>query len=244
MTTHFSPPREITLLKRNNTFLYIFLLSMPAFLIIGLVFLILYLMRIPMTINEVERTFADLEYQRFFFVFALVVVSPFLIGIPIYLIYRTKAVDTRIDLSTNDDLEPFLYVEEKKRIVYVDSNRRIILDKKTDRIDVTTDPHAIKDEKTAYLFWYDMQNRERFKIRKKQNGFRISYFLRGNRGVKSHVFNIRTDDMGKIVSFRQRISSRSGTKNSTQGFYGYRRLETKKPRLDARIRKTLESETD
>jgi hypothetical protein len=241
MNPHFFAPREITLEKRNNTFFYVLLLSLPTFLVIGIVFLVLYLLQVPITINGNARTFADPEYQSFFRLFAFVLFLPLLALIPIYWIYRIRAVDTQIFLATDDDLEPFLYVEEKRKIVYVDAQRLVTLTKKTDQVTVVTDPLEIAAEKTKYLFWSDMENQERFKIKEKRNGFKVSYLVKGNRGMRAHVFTIRTDVMGKIEDYRERISSRSGTRNSTQGFYSYRRLETKKPRLDARIRQTLGS---
>lgn len=204
----FSRLKSFVLYRKNLLGLFLSLIIGPAFITIFLVFAILFLLKVPMEINDVIRYYYEMEYQEFFqvflWVFGIISLSGILIGV-LTLLQKPKPY---LYFGQNLELEDVLFVIEKKYQLYLDNNRMIRYDPINSTINESKNLSEISSEKKRLLFWRDLDSKEKLKISQKTKKTKIRYQDSFRRKIRVVTITICYDEIGHVVSYSEMINSR------------------------------------
>ena len=217
----FSRLRTGIITKRNNTLFFILIIIIPTFFFIFLTFLLLYLFGVPMEIDDVVRTFDEPEYQNFFRGFLSVWGIGVFVNLILIFVTRFQKPSTSVYLMQNADFERVVYVEDKKKRIYIAPDRAITLDPKLPKPVIESHHDSIKNILNEYLFFVRLADREDLKIKNRMRSIRIKSTTKKGFSYEERVYTLRLNDSGELMRYHEMISSGSKLSHQTSGFYRY-----------------------
>jgi hypothetical protein len=217
----FSRLKSFVLYRKNLLGLFLSLIIGPAFITIFLVFAILFLLKVPMEINDVFREYSEPEYQSFFQIFLLVMGSISIMSLMVMIITLFKKATPYLYFGQSNNFEEAIYVIEKKYHVYLETNRMIRFDPYTKSIREINNVDEIAQEKKRLLFWQDLSQKKRLKIKTGFNKTKIR-FQESVRGKNKDVsITIRYNQTGNVQSYTKMVSSNNAGNQNIESYYNY-----------------------
>lgn len=238
----FSRLRTAIITKKNNTLFFILIIVVPTFFLIFLTFLLLYLFAVPMEIDDVVRTFDEPEYQAFFRGFLSLWGTGIIVNLIFIFVTRFQKPNTFIYLMQNVDYERVVYVEDKKKRLYITSDRAITLDPKLSKPVIEQHHDAIKNILNDYLFFVRLANREDLKIKNRMRSIKIKSTTKNGFSYEERVYTLRLNDSGELMRYHEMISTGSKLSRQASGFYRYDVSDVNlnvQPRIDPVIQRLM-----
>ncbi|MBN2504618.1 MAG: hypothetical protein JXB20_04670 [Bacilli bacterium] len=205
----FNKIRTAVIFKHNRMISLMSLILFPTFFLIFLSFLIIYLLRVPMEINDITRNFGEPEYHRFFSIFLPVSGGLSFMQIILFLFIDKALPKTTIYLKTDVDNNLSVYAVDKKKHVYVDNLQTVTFYTAHGDYLRSEDKYLIYKTMNDLVFWHGLDSIKDFKIRKKLRITKISYLDPSSGNSEKKTYSIKFDDSGNISHYRETIVSKS-----------------------------------
>ncbi len=201
--------------KKNHLLLLIMLIFSSSFFIILITFIILYLLKVPMDINGVQREFSEPEYSSFFTMFLTILTALSLLGIIIAIIQIFIKPKPYINLNKDIDLNKYY------QIIINNSKEFYLFDQigfyyfpKTQEVTKIKNYSEIINLKEKYIFWERFNKVENPKIKILPKKIVLSFKQKNQRTILQYRYSFKNINgiYPEIVS--EAIQNGSGTRNS------------------------------
>ncbi len=201
----FQKIKTATILKKSNGLLFPVLILFPTFFCIFLVFLGLYIFKVPIDINDVSRSFGESEYQEFFMIFLTIMGTLSFLHVLVFLKVFLQKPKPCLYITTGMDADPVMYSVSKKKHVYIDDSQMLSLYLLSSVVDRTTEHLAIEKAKHEILFWTGLEYIKDFKIKKGVNRTKLTYLDPFVSEKKTYTLSF--DESGNLKKFSELIMS-------------------------------------
>ena len=204
---NFSKLSACTVKRKNLIGSLVMYILAACFLPMVIVFIILYLTKSPIEINNVMVNFGEPAYNAFFYPFvgAFLFLSILFLALAIYFSVGKTKVYMIIDRDkTTYNKLYYIYNRKKKEEIYLTEKFAIAYSYKYNNTYHETDPKKVKDLLNSFIFWYDFPNIEDATVKHRKNStvVKIKLFSHSRYSmsrIKRFVFTSRINVVPETV---------------------------------------------
>lgn len=203
----YSRLESCTIKRKNNIVSLIMYILAACFLPMVLIFIILYITKSPIEINNVMVNFGDPAYDAFFFPFVgtFTFISVLFVGIAVFFNLRKAKDYIIIDQDQNGYSKVYyIYNRKKKEEIYLTEEYAIIYSYRNNTTYHEVDPVTIKELLNAFIFWYSFPTIEDAVVKQRKNSTVVkikepSHFRYSVSRIKRFVFSNNTNVVPETV---------------------------------------------
>jgi hypothetical protein len=201
----FKRIRTAVISIRNQVVSFIGLIFFLCFAPIVIVFAILYFLEVPMEINDVLMGPTNPQYQNFFLVFLLAMGLPSLGSLVVIILGRLSTLKPSIYLSFTEDYVQIVYVVTARKHYYIEPERMIVLDLKTDSISKSNNSQEIRKVLLDHWFFLVLDDINDYKIKKYRNCVKFKFQVTDYRVKEQRRYKLCFDDSGEPRIIKEMI---------------------------------------
>ena len=219
----YSNLNSCTITKKTFILPFVGLILFLCFAPILIIFVILYLLEVPMHFNGVLTYPNDPQYQQFFIIFLASFGGLSLLSLSFGLGFFIKPKLYMVIDKDSKNYEPFYYVNNarKHQILYITESFALIYNTKYHTLTEETNPKDVQELLYQFVFWNEFARIEKYKIKHKNKKtvlkyksdsygrFKTVFYKRYSFSNEIHVVPIKVSEM---------ISYTSAGRNSIQAF--------------------------
>ncbi len=216
------------LIKRKSyTIAFVSAILALVFLPIFIAFLVIYLLKAPIDINDVMTYFGEPAYQRFFVIFLSAIGSISIIFLILTLVNIFKKPRTYIVIDkdkTNFDTYYYIHNYKKNELIYMTSEYMLVYNQKYNSMFEESNKKIIDEVLNRFIFWKNFNKVNDYKIKHKKKRTVLTYKPDSKRSyssglTKTYYFSNQTHVVPNKVTEMTSYSGRG--RNNIQGFVTY-----------------------
>ncbi|MFA5466326.1 MAG: hypothetical protein WC251_00620 [Candidatus Izemoplasmatales bacterium] len=210
--------RTARLMQKSRVLAFLGLVFFLCFFPIVAVFLVLYLLEVPIEIDGVMTNPGDTAYLQFFRIFLLAMGIPSLISLLIIFLGLFTKSKPYAYLGLNQDYEPVVYAVNNKNHVYIDKELLITLDLRTGRLTKSRDQNDIQNAMLDYCFFRSFEAIQNPKIKHGHNYVKITFTVTTGRVKERRQYKIRFAESGEPKTISELIYMSAYGNNNLRSF--------------------------
>lgn len=208
--------------KKNKTLTLVFLIIAISFFLVVIPFLVLMIIKIPIEINEVIRSYDEPEYQSFMVIFLGVFGSLTVFFLLLAYLFKIKQPVDYIIINKDNEFRKYYQVNYKKnQFLFFIENRAFYYNKITDQIRNINDYSEILALKNKYLFWLKWDDISDYKIINKNKKTILIFNYKNSRIVLNYRYYFPINNNSSPEKITEVISNKSTSTNSLQAYNTY-----------------------
>ncbi len=211
-----------TISKKNSIAFLIIAITSLSFIIIFIVFLILYMFKVPIEINDIVREYSDPEYQNFMRVFLGIMGAISLPSIIYSVVYLLRQPTPYIYINKDSNFETYYQINlSKKKTLYLFDKTAFYYYPLTKETRQLNNYQEIMDLKQNYLFWLKFKDIQNYKVKKSEKKTVLTFDLPRQRTVLKYHYTLYYNMSSMPEKIREIIQNKSSTRNSVNQMNTY-----------------------
>ena len=216
------------LIKRKNYIIaFVGAILALVFLPIFIAFLVIYLLEVPLDINDVMTNFGEPAYQQFFGIFLPLIggVSIIVIILTLVGVFSKPKTYMIIDKDkTNFDTFYYIHNHKKNELIYMTSDYMLVYNQKYKSMFEESNKKIINEVINRFVFWKNFDKINDYKIKHKKKRTVLSYKPDAKRSYSSGLtktYYFSNEIQVVPIKVSEMISYSGRGRNNIQGFVSY-----------------------
>ncbi|MDT8337464.1 MAG: hypothetical protein RQ856_06535 [Candidatus Izemoplasmatales bacterium] len=193
-----------------------------SFGLVVIPFIVIFLLKEPIEINDVMHQFSDPEYQSFMIIFISAFGLITLIFLIVAYIFKIQKPSDYIIINKDNNFRKYYQVNYKKnQSLFITENGAFYYNKLTNQIRKISDYREIQVLKGKYIFWLIWDDIIDYRVIKKNKKTILIFSSEKSRIVLNYRYYFPISKSSLPEEITEIISNKSPSRNSIQSFYTY-----------------------